>query len=87
MKRILIILIICFPIILWAQKTIIHAGTLLDGKSKKAVSNRSIIIEDGKIVDVKSGYVNGDNDAKVIDLKMQPSCRDGLTCTFTCLDK
>ena len=53
MKRILIILIICFPIILWAQKTIIHAGTLLDGKSKKAVSNRSIIIEDGKIVDVK----------------------------------
>ncbi|SVC34699.1 uncharacterized protein METZ01_LOCUS287553, partial [marine metagenome] len=66
MKRILIILIICFPIILWAQKTIIHAGTLLDGKSKKAVSSRSIIIEDGKIVDVKSGYVNGDNDAKVI---------------------
>ena len=66
--KFIIITIMCIGFLV-AQKTIIHAGTLLDGKSKRAVSNRSIIIEDGKIVDVKSGYVNGDNDAKVIDLK------------------
>ena len=50
--KFIIITIICIGFLV-AQKTIIHAGRLLDGKSKRAVSNRSIIIEDGKIVDVK----------------------------------
>ncbi len=53
----------------YAQQTIIHAGTLLDGKSKKALSKRSIIIEDGKIIDIKGGYKKGGKDDNVIDLK------------------
>ena len=44
---------------LLAQQTIIHAGLLLDGLSKKAVSKRSILVEDGKIIDVVRGYKKG----------------------------
>ncbi len=54
---------------IWAQQTIIHAGRLLDGTSKKAVSKRSILIEDGKIVDVVKGYKKGKSDDTIIDLK------------------
>ena len=36
---------------LLAQQIIIHAGSLLNGTSKKAVSKRSIIVENGKIVE------------------------------------
>jgi len=52
-----------------AQQTIIHAGTLIDGKSKKTASKKSIIIEDGKIIDVKNGYAKGGKDDTIIDLK------------------
>ncbi|MBT3663196.1 MAG: amidohydrolase family protein [Candidatus Marinimicrobia bacterium] len=54
---------------LWAQQTIIHAGSLLDGSSKKVHTKRSIIIENGKIVDVKNGYAKGGEEDQVIDLK------------------
>jgi len=52
-----------------AQQIIIHAGSLLNGTSKKAVPKRSIIIENGKIVDVVRGYKKGGEMDTVIDLK------------------
>lgn len=54
---------------LLAQQIIIHAGSLLNGTSKKAVPKRSIIIENGKIVDVVRGYKKGGEMDTVIDLK------------------
>ncbi|MEX0843941.1 MAG: amidohydrolase family protein [Balneolaceae bacterium] len=52
-----------------AQRTIIHAGTLIDGVSDEAKNEQSIIIEENKITAIEDGYVNpGDND-KLIDLK------------------
>lgn len=54
---------------LCAQQTIIHAGSLLDGTSKKAVSKRSIIIKNDAIVDVVKGYKKGGADDTIIDLK------------------
>ena len=54
---------------LLAQQIIIHAGSLLNGTSKKAVSKRSIIVENGKIVDVVRGYKKGGEMDTVIDLK------------------
>lgn len=55
--------------ILGAQQTIIHAGSLLDGTSKKATLKRSIIVENDVIVDVVKGYKKGGADDTIIDLK------------------
>ncbi|MBT4809628.1 MAG: amidohydrolase family protein, partial [Candidatus Marinimicrobia bacterium] len=68
LKKFIIISLLSFGS-LWAQQTIIHVGTMLDGKSKNAVTKRSIIIEDGKIVDVIRGYAKGGENDNVIDLK------------------
>ena len=54
---------------LFAQKTVIHAGTLIDGPSDQVKTEQSILIENGKILRVEAGYVQvGEND-KLIDLK------------------
>ncbi|MBT6129886.1 MAG: hypothetical protein HOH55_07280, partial [Candidatus Marinimicrobia bacterium] len=65
LKKFIIISLLSFGS-LWAQQTIIHVGTMLDGKSKNAVTKRSIIIEDGKIVDVIRGYAKGGENDNVI---------------------
>ena len=68
-KHVLLITAICIGYFLSAQKTIIHAGGFIDGESKKVFKERSIIIEGKKIVDIRSGYVDGSSEDKVIDLK------------------
>ena len=52
-----------------AQRTIIHAGNLIDGKSDQVQNEVSIIIEGNKIVSVEKGYTNGRSDDTVINLK------------------
>ncbi|AWF82749.1 Xaa-Pro dipeptidase [Microbulbifer sp. A4B17] len=51
-----------------AKTTVIHAGTLLAVPGEKPLQEQSVIIEDGKISAVRSGYVSPDN-AEIIDLK------------------
>ncbi|WP_444958684.1 amidohydrolase family protein [Microbulbifer sp. ZKSA002] len=51
-----------------AKTTVIHAGTLLAVPGEKPLQEQSVIIEDGKISAVRSGYVSPGN-AEVIDLK------------------
>lgn len=46
--------------------TVIHAGHLIAEPGKAATSNQSIVIQDGKILAIKDGFVSGDT---VIDLK------------------
>jgi imidazolonepropionase-like amidohydrolase len=55
--------------ILFAQKTILHCGQLIDVKTLSIQKEMSIIIEGNKIVDVRKGYVQADSNNKVIDLK------------------
>ena len=55
--------------IAFAQKTLIHAGSMIDGVTKKMKSKQTIVIEDGVIVDVKSGYTKAKSNDTVIDLK------------------
>lgn len=51
------------------SQTYIHAGAVLTTPGQAPLSNQTIIIgSDGKIVDVKSGYMTG-NSATIIDLK------------------
>ena len=52
-----------------AQRTILHCGKLIDGKSDQIRSQVSIIIEGNKIVAVESGYTRARNGEQVIDLK------------------
>jgi imidazolonepropionase-like amidohydrolase len=49
-------------------KTIIHAGTLIDGINDRARSGVSIVIEDGRISEVVDGFIEGTGDDDVIDL-------------------
>lgn len=49
-----------------AATIVIHAGHLIAEPGKPATSNQSIVIENGKIIAIKDGFVSGDT---VIDLK------------------
>ena len=48
--------------------TLIHAGTLIAVPGEAAQTEQTVIIHDGKIVEIKDGYVQ-DDEATVIDLK------------------
>jgi imidazolonepropionase-like amidohydrolase len=50
----------------WAATTVIHAGHLIAEPGKPASINQSIVIENGKIVAIKDGFVAGD---AIIDLR------------------
>jgi imidazolonepropionase-like amidohydrolase len=49
-----------------AATTVIHAGHLIAEPGKAVTSNQSVIIENGKIVAIKDGFVAGDT---ILDLK------------------
>ena len=56
---------------LLAQTQVIHAGTLLQVAGKKPLSKQTVVITDGKIVDIKKGFVSANSiakDATLIDL-------------------
>jgi imidazolonepropionase-like amidohydrolase len=55
--------------VLFAQKTILYCGQLIDPKAMSIQKEMSIIVEGNKIVDVQKGYVQADSSSKVIDLK------------------
>ncbi|WP_299549446.1 amidohydrolase family protein [Seonamhaeicola sp.] len=73
---VLLTISICFSFFINAQNiTIIHTGTLLDTPGDDPKNNRSIIIENGIIKDVKKGFVSAkdldltETDVAIIDLK------------------
>ncbi|WP_341216335.1 amidohydrolase family protein [uncultured Wocania sp.] len=62
-----LILSLYFSLFINAQNTtIIHAGTLLANPGNKAETNKSIIVKDGIIKDVKDGFINA-SDLKLSD--------------------
>ncbi len=52
----------------FAQQTIIHAGTLIDGISDEPRSQVSILISGNEITGIENGFVSGTADTKIIDL-------------------
>jgi imidazolonepropionase-like amidohydrolase len=50
----------------WAATTVIHAGHLIAEPGKPVSTNQSVIIEKGKVVAIRDGFVAGDT---LIDLK------------------
>lgn len=53
----------------FAQKTYIHAGRLIDVKTKKVLTEQTIVVEGNKILSLSAGYQTGTADDKMIDLK------------------
>lgn len=63
-------LLLLLPIVLIAQqRIIIHAGTLIDGRSNKAQKEITLVIQDNKIVEVRKGYQPAGATDQLIDLR------------------
>ena len=54
-----------------AQKTFIHCGTLIDGKSNDVQSQVTLVIEGNKIMAVEKGFTKASGADKVIDLSLK----------------
>jgi len=52
-----------------AQKTFIQCGKLVDAKTAKLLTSKTIVVEGNKILEVLDGYVNAGSNDKTIDLK------------------
>lgn len=52
-----------------AQRTLIHAGRLIDGESDKPKSEQTIIVEGKTITGVESGYLKAQKGDQIVDLK------------------
>lgn len=69
MKKIFTLLFVTFIILeSSAQRTIIHCGNLIDGKSNTVLSQMSIVVEGNKIIAVEKGLVQAGENDKLIDL-------------------
>jgi imidazolonepropionase-like amidohydrolase len=59
-----------------AQTTVIHAGHLIAEPGKPATADKSIVIEKGKIVAIKDGFVAGDSVIELRDSWVMPGLID-----------
>jgi imidazolonepropionase-like amidohydrolase len=81
MKRTLICLLsIFFAQLLFAQKTYIWCGVLIDGVSDAAKKNMTIVVEKNKIVAVENGFSTGISIDKTIDLKTKTVTPGWIDC-------
>jgi len=57
----------------WAETTLIHAGTLLAVPGERPATQKTVVVTDGRIAEVRDGYAApadvGAPDARVVDLK------------------
>jgi imidazolonepropionase-like amidohydrolase len=69
MRKLLLLLLAAAPLFLYAQRSVIYCGKLVDVNKNQLLSEYSIIIEGNKITDVQAGYIKTNAGDKVIDLK------------------
>lgn len=69
MKQIFTLTLFVFcSLALFAQRTLIHCGSLIDGKSNEAQSQVTIVVEGNKITAIDKGFTKAGKDDKLIDL-------------------
>lgn len=63
-------LLVLLPVLAFAQstKTYLHCGRVLDGTGAQ-LTEQTIVVQDGKIIQVAAGYLGADAGAKTVDLK------------------
>jgi imidazolonepropionase-like amidohydrolase len=69
MKSIFTFSLLLLSFLLSAQQTYIHCGKLVDVEKGKVVSERTIIVEDDIIKDIKNGFVEVPEGSELIDLR------------------
>ncbi len=69
MRKLLFLVALCGSQLLFAQRTIVYCGKLIDPKSGQVLTEMSIIVEGNKIVDLQKGYQPAAQGDKLIDLK------------------
>jgi len=67
-KLYILILLVALSATGYAQRTLIHCGSLIDGKSKTLQSQVTIVVEGNKIMSVDKGFTKAGKDDKLIDL-------------------
>ena len=71
-KQLLLLAGICFlATAAFAQKTLIHCGTLIDAVKNEAQTQMTIVVEGKKITAIQKGFSTPTGTDKVIDLKTQ----------------
>lgn len=68
MRNLITLFMLCAATCCFAQKTLVHCGNLIDGKSKDVLSQVTIVVEGNKIITVDKGFTKAGKDDKVIDL-------------------
>lgn len=68
-KHLLLGLALLYSCALFAQKTIIHAGKLVDVRNNKVLTEQTIVVENDKIVSVTPGYQSASGEDITVDLK------------------
>lgn len=68
MRRLYFLLGFALALQSYAQKTFIHCGNLIDGKSNDVQEQVTIVVEGNKITAVEKGFTKPAKDDKVIDL-------------------
>ncbi|MBL7871886.1 MAG: amidohydrolase family protein [Cyclobacteriaceae bacterium] len=69
MKKIILFLILLnVASFTFAQRTLIHSGTLINGKDKNIQTQVTVVVEGNKIISVDKGFTKAGKDDKVIDL-------------------
>lgn len=71
MKKIFVGLSLFVTVNLFAQKTFIHCGNLIDAISNTTLKNKTIVIENNKIIDVLDGYATPGATDILIDLTLK----------------
>ena len=69
MRKLLLLAALCGSQFLFAQKTIVYCGKLIDPKSGQVLPEMSIVIDGNKIIDLQKGYLPAGQGDKLIDLK------------------
>jgi imidazolonepropionase-like amidohydrolase len=69
MRPLVLLLLFTLAPFVSAADVVIHAGTLLDRPGKEPRRNATIIVRDGKIVEVQDGFTKPAEGATVIDLR------------------
>ena len=70
MRRLLFTMVLGLSsVCLFAQKTYLHCGQLIDVKQLQVLKQKTVVIEGNKIVDILDGYAKAGATDKTIDLK------------------
>src|SRR5258708_23683873 len=68
MKNTLLSAFLFITTLTFAQRTLIHCGSLIDGKNKEQLQQVTVIVEGNKITSVDKGFTKPGQNDKLIDL-------------------